>query len=108
MQKSEDASNLNDLASILVYAYLSFVVIFIYCEFGEAVIKHFNKFDDELYQSTAWYLFPIEVQRMLLIFMADSQQPLRIRGYGNIECTRDAFKTVKQIIRFSIDMYEIW
>lgn len=36
----------------------------------------------------------IEVQRILLIFMSGAQQSVLFRGYGNIECTRDAFENV--------------
>lgn len=32
--------------------------------------------------------------RFQSIFMSHTQQPALIRGYGNIECTRDAFKRV--------------
>lgn len=53
----------------------------------------FRMFNEELWQRD-WYLFPIELQRMLVIFMLDTEQSMIIRGYGNIKCTRDAFKGV--------------
>lgn len=86
--------NLGDLSTPCVYVYFAIAVIFLYCELGEMVINQFNGFEKDLCQCK-WYLFPIEIQQMLLIFVADAQHPISIRGYGNIVCTRDAFKSVR-------------
>ena len=72
----------------------SFVLIFCVCEFGETITSQFRMFNVELCHCN-WYLFPIEVQRMLVIFMADVQQPTFIQGYGNTVCIREVFKKVK-------------
>lgn len=53
----------------------------------------FDATDEELYQCD-WYSFPMDMQKMVLIFMMGTQEPVFIRGFGNIECTRDAFKKV--------------
>ena len=82
-----------DVTMTLVVVSWAFVMIYLYCEFGEMVTLQFNTFHELLCQCE-WYRFPIDVQRMLVIFMLDTQQPASIRGYGNIECTRDAFKNV--------------
>lgn len=50
---------------------------------------------NEMLNKTNWYLYPAEMQRMLVIFISITQEPSFIRGYGNIECTRDSFKQVK-------------
>lgn len=71
----------------------SFTLIYLLCELGEKVTSCFGVFNVELYRCH-WYLFPIEVQRMLVIFMSDTQQPIFIRSYGNIMCTRKVFKKV--------------
>lgn len=69
------------------------VMIFTHCEFGERVTLEFNVFHDELCHSD-WYMFPMEMQKMLLIILSSTQQPAAIQGYANSECTRGAFKTV--------------
>lgn len=74
----------------------SFGVIFVECEFGEMITYKFDTFNEELCESR-WYLFSNEMQRMILIFISNTQQPVYIRGYGNIVCARDAFKQVKLI-----------
>ena len=81
--------------SILVF--WSFAIIFALCELGAQVTKQFNTLNEELGQSK-WYMLTIEVQKMILIFMSDAEQPVFLQGYGNIECTRDAFKNVIGIL----------
>lgn len=68
-------------------------MIFFYCEFGAMVTNQFKIFNERLCQCN-WYFFPIDVQRIFLIYMLDAQDPIFISGYGNILCTRDSFKNV--------------
>lgn len=67
---------------------------FLCCEYGECVTHQFNLFDEEL-RCCGWYLFPIEMQRSMLIILTGNQQLEVIQGYANTVCTRDAFKMVK-------------
>lgn len=92
-QQSDDNSNTAELILPIIMVGWSFTIIFFYCHFGAMVCNQFSNFDDELCQCH-WYLFPVEVQKLLLIFMSDSQQSTYIRGYGGILCTRDSFKNV--------------
>lgn len=57
------------------------------------VAQQFDDLNEELCQRN-WYLYPIDVQQMWLIFMVNFQQATYIRGYGNIQCSRDSFKVV--------------
>lgn len=99
-QKSADGFNPADLIVPVTQCFWSFATVFLYCYFGECVTHQFNVFYDKLYQRN-WYLFPIEMQHMLLIFMLDAQQVVLLRGYGNIVCTRDYFKKVRIKYGFS-------
>lgn len=71
----------------------TFFIIAILCELGERVTQQFNAFNEQVIQCE-WHLFSLDLQRMLLIFMCDSQQPAFVRGFANIVCTRDSFKKV--------------
>lgn len=71
----------------------SFVLIFCLCQCGEFVMNEFDEFADELYQCN-WHLFPVEMQRKLVIVMLNTQQSPTIHGYANTFCTREAFKKV--------------
>lgn len=42
-----------------------------------------------------WYLFPIEIQRKYLpIILMNTQKTVKLRGFGNIDITRETFKKV--------------
>lgn len=77
----------------LTVVFYAFGSIFIFCENGELVNKGFNEFNDELCQCN-WYLLPIEMQRNVVIFIENTQQPAIIRGFANTVCRREAFKKV--------------
>lgn len=81
------------MITAVLIMFWTFGAIALVCELGERVAKQFDLFDDKL-NLCKWYLFPIDVQRMLLIFICDTQQPKFVRGFGNIICTRDSFKSV--------------
>lgn len=90
-------SNPIELIPPLFTVFLSFALIFLICECGERVTEQLDVFYEEFIQCN-WYLFPMKVQRMLVIFIVYAQQSLLIRGYGNIVCTRDAFKSVSSFL----------
>lgn len=69
------------------------MLIFMFCEFGENLTSKCNQFDEKVGQCQ-WYLLPIEIQKIFLTVMANSQQPMIIRGYGNVFCVRNFFKKV--------------
>lgn len=74
----------------------SFVPIFIICELGERLTDHFNEISIGIFQCD-WYIFPIDVQKMFLIVLLNAQTPITIRGFGNLNCTRDKFKDVSSL-----------
>lgn len=73
---------------------VALVLVFLVCELGEMVTSQYESLNDELHQCD-WYLFPVGMQRMLVIFMSYTQQPVLIRGYGNVRCVRVSFKNVR-------------
>ena len=89
----ENQLNAMDLCRTLFLTFWSVAFIFFFCEFGERVTYQFEMFNHEL-DLCNWYLYPIEMQRMLIIVVANAQQSMFVRGYGNLACVRDAFKRV--------------
>lgn len=79
-----------------VLMFWAFGVIGVYCCCGDMVTNGFEIISDELSQSK-WYFFSLEMQKMLIIFSANTQQPAIIRGYGNITCSRETFKNVREL-----------
>lgn len=73
------------------------MVVFIACECGERVTGQFETLEDTLTKCN-WYSYPIEMQRIYLIFLAHTQQTSNIQSYGSITCTRETFKMVFYVI----------
>lgn len=76
----------------LTLMFWSFVVMFIYCDFGERVCSGFNEIHTGV-EECDWYQFPIEMQRMLLIIMT-IDEPIVLNGFANVVMTRETFKKV--------------
>lgn len=74
----------------------SFMFVVIFCECGEMVHRAFNNLNRGIDQIN-WNSFPIEIQRILLTFTMATQQPIYIRGYGNIVFVRVTVKQVRFI-----------
>lgn len=86
-------SNFMGLITPVTITAWSFIIIAYMCECGERVTEQFYLFNDKL-NRLKWYCFPLDVQRVMLIFLGDAQQTTHVRGYANILCTRDSFKKV--------------
>lgn len=67
--------------------------VFIIGEPGYFCVKQFEMFDDELGQCD-WYLLTIELQRMYMILLSETQNPKKISSYGGIACDRNTSKKV--------------
>lgn len=74
----------------------SFSLVFFFCEFGELILTDFDGLSDGLYDNE-WYLYPLDVQRMIPTILIGTQDVISIRGFGNIECTRNTFKMVRPL-----------
>lgn len=68
-------------------------MIFLFCNFGEDITTQFKAIDHEIYECD-WYLFPRKAQRILPTLVLSTQRPVIFRGFGNVVCTREAFKRV--------------
>lgn len=78
----------------LFMSFWSFMAILGFCLLGEIVTIQFDRFYETLCTNTNWHLFPIEMQRMLVIFIAFAQHSAIIRGSGQTVCRLEAFKKV--------------
>lgn len=69
------------------------IAALIACELGHGMNDAF----EEIYftiEQFDWYLFPVEIKRVLPIIIASAQQPVTLECFGNIACTREVFKNV--------------
>ena len=68
-------------------------VVFFACELGHQFSKSLNTINHEICK-IKWYLFPIEIQQMLLTLMPCTQKPVAIKCFGNIHASREQYKKV--------------
>lgn len=77
----------------IMCCFAAFILISFACEIGQRFTNAFSDVDDVLGQ-LKWYLLPIEVQRILPIAIMYSQEPLLVKFFGNMSCSREQFKKV--------------
>lgn len=73
------------------------IFIFILCEPGAKLTYQFDTLSGELIRYD-WYLLTIEMQRMYMFFLLDTQHPMKMLCYGNITCERDTTKKVFSLL----------
>lgn len=84
----------NELYISLTRTAYAFSLLFTYCEMGERMSGNFAAIEDEMKQMD-WHLFPIKTQRMMIILLTATQQPVKLKGFGNLPATRITMKQVK-------------
>lgn len=90
--QTNNTANLMGVIQPLTLMFWSFVVMFIYCDFGERISCGFESVHNAI-EECDWHLFPNEMQRMLLIIMA-ADEPVVLEGFANVVMTRETFKKV--------------
>lgn len=83
------------LLESICYAILAIALVFATCEIGHRLENTFNEINYAFCQQLEWYYYPIEVQRMLVQTLIYTQQPVAIKFFGSIACSREQFKGVR-------------
>lgn len=81
------------LSVLIILGTSALTVVFIACELSQRMGDAFDEIGSTIDQFD-WYLFPIELKRMLPMIMAIAQRPVSMECFGSIACTRDVFKNV--------------
>lgn len=94
----------------LVYAGYAFGLVFVVCELCQRASYFFIEINSSI-DILDWYLFPINVQKIMPTLLIMAQQPVEIECFGSIVCDRDTFKRVSSIALmklFSLPLYSCW
>lgn len=92
--QSELSSN-SDLTYLLKSIYLLVWVLsflFVLCEMADNVTEQYER--TNIYEHSDWYNFPNDIKRFLPIIIHNTQTSVVVKGFGNIDCTREEFKKV--------------
>lgn len=79
---------------MLLYGFFGFALIYVVCELSQRISNAFCDISDAIDTGYDWYLYPLELQRMLPLIMLPIQKPVVIRCFGCVQCSRRAFKNV--------------
>lgn len=77
----------------MTLVFWSFASMFLLCEYGQMVTTRFEDIDEAVYQSE-WHSFPDKIQRILPTIINNTQQPVIISGFCDVEYTRETFDSV--------------
>lgn len=69
--------------------------VFVICEFVQRLTNVFNDSSDAIGQ-LHWYLYPMEVQQLLVQIIMYAQKPVVVAFFGSIQCSREQFRKVSQ------------
>lgn len=67
--------------------------LYLFCNFGNDVTTRFSSLNVTIFHSP-WYSMPADVQQYLRLMIVNTQKPIYMKGFANIDCTRDIFKKV--------------
>lgn len=89
------ADDLNSLEIALSFCVLIWMTIFMFllCEPGSRMTSQFVAFSDEI-DKLDWYLLSIKLRQMYVLFLLDTQNPMKVLSYANITFERETFKKV--------------
>ena len=82
-----------DLLATTLFMLYAFGAVFVICEVEQLQSNHFEEFID-IIEQFKWYLFPMEIKRILPTIIINTQQPVSTECFGSIACNRDTFKRV--------------
>lgn len=90
------------LLVLIINGFFAFNTVFIACELGQRLSDAFDKIDVNM-NHFDWYLFPIEIKRMLPTIYSYAQQPVLLECFGSIVCSREVFKNVSILKKIEIE-----
>lgn len=76
------------------------LVAFFACEVGQRLTNSFDGLNGAI-SHLNWYLLPIEIQRLLPVIVMNVREPVVIRCFGSVLCSRAQFRKVSSAIRLS-------
>lgn len=71
----------------------NFFLVCAACEMGQRSSDLYSNFEKEMIHLD-WYLYPIEMQRILIPMTIYAPKSVEIKFFGSISCSREQFKKV--------------
>lgn len=92
----QQLQHMNVNMTIVVHAFFAISMTpFLYCYFGKSATDSYAKMADRLFESD-WQKLPIELQKYLILMIANMQRPLYYHGFGIAALDLETFIKVKE------------
>lgn len=72
----------------------AFTLVLLSCELGSRISNEFEEINERIDQ-LKWYLFPLEMRRLMMMIEMNSQEWVGFACFGSIPCDRETFKKVR-------------
>lgn len=99
--QSKDEKNLLALLLTVFVACYGLGILFLACELSQRLGNAFSEID-RMIEQLDWYLFPVNIRRLLPIIIAVAQKPVNLECFGSISCDRAVFKKVCLVFYFQL------
>lgn len=76
----------------------SLTMVFIACELGQRLSNSFTNVENDLNQ-VDWYLLPVDQQRIWQMLITYAQEPIAVKFFGSVSCSRLQFRKVSNCKR---------
>lgn len=82
-----------DILRLFVCLSVMMIYLVLLCLLGDDVTIRFRQVHDSIWECS-WYKFPLDTQKLLPMILMAAQKPVFIKGYMNMQCTRESVKKV--------------
>lgn len=72
--------------------------LLLYCYFGKLASESYEKMCDCIFFKLNWYEFPIELQKYVIVMIANMQKPINYHGFGIINLDLETFARVIDLL----------
>lgn len=86
---------------VLISVSMGSGTVLLYCYVGTFTTTQFLNYADATYES-AWYLYPLNLQKAAQMIIADAQRPLIFYGFGVIDLNLITFTKVRAFFECDI------
>lgn len=82
-----------DICLYIMLAIFALAILFLYCYFGEMASNSFEKMINLLFECN-WSILPVDLQKYLIIMIANAQRPIFYHGFHVIILNLETFGNV--------------
>lgn len=86
------------LLESIFFGFWALNLVLIICELGQRSSDTCSSYEEELITKLDWYLYPLEMQRMMIPMIIYSKKPVEFKFFGSLSCSREQFKKVSDSV----------